>query len=142
MLAKRKHGIFTAHARNRNGSGLVDLGNLRHGNGGKTLTCCSVPTQRGRGTRDADWEVSRAARVHGGRGKMVRFDKPVPYRYCRPLLIRPLPASAQALHTCSSPSARRSIRGFQGSRYVGTLNMVLYLQEQSLVGGLRYTCAT
>lgn len=35
MFAKREHGIVTAHARNRNGSGLVDLGNLQHGNGGK-----------------------------------------------------------------------------------------------------------
>lgn len=134
MLAKRKHGIFTAHARNRNGSGLIDLGNLRHGNGGKTLTgcpCCSVPTQRGRGAWDADWEVPR---VHGSRGKMVRFDKPVLIDIKKPLLIRPLPAYAPSLHTYWSPSARRSIRGLEVGRYLRTYvrlwAMVLYIHTR------------
>lgn len=115
MLCETKHEIATARARNRNGSGLVELGNLRHGNGGKTLTgspCCSVPTQLG--ARDAGRGLQGAldAWQHG---QMVRCDKP-------PLSISNIPAyqtpagfhlGAGALQTCSCPPGPSVHRGFE-----------------------------
>lgn len=124
MLAKRKYGIFTAHARNRNGSGLVDLGNLRHGNGGKTLTLVALAAvfllsvDAGRGTRIGRCPGQSGCMTAGARwSDLIR---PSLIDIADPCLSDPCQPIAQALHTCSSPSARRSIRGFEVRRYLPT----------------------
>lgn len=75
--------------------------------------------------------------MHGGRGKMVRCDKPVLIDIIYPCLSDP----CQYMPGPCTPARPRQPDGrFEDSRYVGTylgtylgtLNMVLYLQEQSL----------
>lgn len=112
--AQDRHG---SRQKQERGSGLVDLGNLRHGNGGKNakwqpLLQCSYSVR----ARDAG-QGALGAWQHGLTGRWYDVIKPILIDIQHPCLSDPcqlfLPVSRRPIEDCAS-------RTFEDARYVPT----------------------